>query len=731
MFLYRLCFIFLFFALSLQTIFAEGLQSEKKGPKIGLVLSGGGARGLAHIGVLKAIEESGLRVDYIVGTSMGAIVGALYSIGYSAAELEKVAVNADWTEIFTDELSRRELPVEDKDRDGRYIRTFPVLNRQIRLPTGLIAGQRLLRFLSSLTWPVVHESDFSKFSIPFACLATDLEDGSPVVFHNGNLHEIIRASMSLPSIFVPVSYGERLFADGMLVRNLPAQDAVEAGAEFLIGVDVGSSLYSKEELNSLLRVMDQSVSFRSADTNERQRQLCELLVLPELDNFTATNFDDATELIKRGESAGRRHEKSFRDLALLQGEWKRSSRRPEQLESVEFFIERIEVHGLQKVDESFVRNELQLKSPLNLGREELLEAVDRVYATQFFETVTYGIEKEEGGRLVLVVKVREKSEDSFSFGLRYATDQDAAVLLNLTLRNYAWSGSKATMDLKLSANPELELRYLLFSGLTRRSGTLFRMHYKDSEPFYYDFMDVKGGRFRAEKTNIEALFGSKTSDDFFMGVGLRREVNRISSSLLTVGPVPSELRSTEYNVLFGILQIDTLDDTYFPGRGTYFRGLAENYHRNLFNDPLFSRYTAIWQNATPIGSSRSLLSGIKFGRLTGGDIPYTHRVRFGQDADFREVANFPGIRVCERGGEYLQAFMVGLQFELYRNRFLILGFERGGSSDLFSELFSRQNRTDFISASLGMKTQVGPVIVRAMYCDREKYSFQASLGYRF
>jgi len=275
-------------------------------PRVGLAFSGGGAKGFAHIGVLKVLEELGLPIDCITGTSMGSVIGGLYAIGYTTDSLTALARRKDWPQFFNDAATRRDLPMEEKLWDGRYFATFPIRKGNVQLPGGLVAGQKISALLSRLTWSVHHLTDFRELPIPFACVATDLETGEAVTLDHGFLPEAIRASIAIPTVFTPVKLNNRLLVDGGLTRNLPAVDVRQLGADIVIGVDVGAPLSSEEKLNSFFSIIDQISSFRAAEINTVQRQSCDILITPELTGLTAGSFDRADTLIKRGEMAARR-----------------------------------------------------------------------------------------------------------------------------------------------------------------------------------------------------------------------------------------------------------------------------------------------------------------------------------------------------------------------------------------------------------------------------------------
>ncbi|MFT3701136.1 MAG: patatin-like phospholipase family protein [Agriterribacter sp.] len=237
-------------------------QQHSTRPKIGLTLSGGGAKGLAHIGILKAIDSAGLNVDYITGTSMGSVIGGLYAIGYSADTIEKIARTIDWDLLLSNQSSLRSVFMAEKDEyGGKYIIELPWVNHRFTLPTGILEGQELWLKFSELFFPVSEIKDFSKFSIPFKCIATDVGSGDAVVMDSGEIVSSVRSSMAIPSFFTAVNMQEKRLIDGGVVRNFPVQDVKRMGADVVIGSNVSTGLLTSSNVRNAIQVLLQVAFF--------------------------------------------------------------------------------------------------------------------------------------------------------------------------------------------------------------------------------------------------------------------------------------------------------------------------------------------------------------------------------------------------------------------------------------------------------------------------------------
>lgn len=280
----------------------SNIAAKDDRPKIGLVLSGGGARGLAHIGTLKLIDSLQIPIDYIVGTSMGGIIGALYASGYTGNEIEKYALSTNWLDLLQDKPPRSEIPYLEKKDDAKFQIELGINGLTPVIPSGFIHGQMISLRFSDLTSAVGSIRDFDKLPIPFRCVSIDLITGSEVILKGGSLSKAMRSTMSIPTVFSPVEWGDSLLIDGGVLNNFPADILKEMGADIIIGVNVGSQLLPREELKSLLDVLAQTMVLTDFPKQKENYKLCTVLIQPELEGFTATDFENESvfEIVQRG-----------------------------------------------------------------------------------------------------------------------------------------------------------------------------------------------------------------------------------------------------------------------------------------------------------------------------------------------------------------------------------------------------------------------------------------------
>ena len=383
---------------------------EKPQPKIGLVLSGGAARGLAHVGVLKALEEQGIRVDAIAGTSMGAVIGGLYASGYKIDELEKLALDIDWQEALSDDPPREDIPFRRKQDDRDFLVRQKLSFRDdgsLGLPLGVIQGQNLSLLLESL---LAHSSDirdFDKLPIPFRAVATDIVNGDKVVFRKGHLPQVIRASMSIPAVFAPVEINGQLLVDGGMVDNIPVDVAREMGVDRVIVVDIGTPLRPRKQLTTVFDILNQSTTLMTRSNSEVQLASLtpdDILIQPALSAIGATDFGRSQDIISAGYRATQALAPRLADLRHPADVQLDIARTAEERTPV---ITQVKIENDSKIDDAVIRYYIRqpVGEPLDLGR--LQRDMGTLYGLDYFDQVQYRV-VHKGKERTLVISARAK-----------------------------------------------------------------------------------------------------------------------------------------------------------------------------------------------------------------------------------------------------------------------------------------------------------------------------------
>ena len=425
-------------------------------PKIGLALGGGGARGGAHVGVLKVLERLHIPVDYVAGTSMGAIVGGLYAAGVPLETIEEELRGTDWSDLLADRPVYRDLVWRRKQDEGRYLLDLELGLRdwKLHVPSGLRAGQKLGFKLQTLLLPVQQVHDFSLLPLPFACVATDVETGDRVVLDHGDLAQSILASMTIPGAFAPVEIDGKLLVDGGMADNLPVEVVRAMGADIVIAVNVGTPLAKREALASFVGVTGQAFGFLTVRNAERSAALADVVIRPDLSGVDSGDFGSVGEAITRGEAAAAEAEQA---LAKLSSDaWDPARRRQPDFSS--FPLAFVRAEGNQRVDSRVIlaRAGLQEGEPFQIPRVRL--ALRRVFGTSDFQWVRFGLDKEEEGTGV-VFRVKEKpwGPTYIHFGLELVDDlegdADYVVKANLTRTNLNRRGGEWRNDIQAGSHP--------------------------------------------------------------------------------------------------------------------------------------------------------------------------------------------------------------------------------------------------------------------------------------
>ncbi|MGD1048630.1 MAG: patatin-like phospholipase family protein [Candidatus Krumholzibacteriaceae bacterium] len=730
-------------------------------PRVGIALSGGGARGLAHIGVLKVIEEAGIPVDVVAGTSMGGIVGGLYSIGYTPAEIERIVTSADWSELLSDRLARRELPMKNRKKDDRYLLSFPVVQGRVKLPAGLISGQRIYNMFVRLAWPVLEVNDFKRFPRPFACVATDIVNGTAVVLDHGYLPDALRATMSVPSIFIPVRLGSRVLVDGGIVRNLPAEDTKNLGADIVIGVDVGEKLLPADKLGTLSEIMTQAVDVTREPGHLKEMALCRILIAPDLDEYRTFDYGKVREIIARGEAAAREHMGELRALAdsikALAGTVPDSTIAGARRAAADTTatgvdahacavnlrlgggavtcgavqIEEVEIRGLHDVSSRAVLAELGVRPPALVTVDELESAVNRLYSSGFFTDLSYRFEETPRGRKLVVV-VRENSSILLNTGLRYDTQWGPSLLLNASARNVFGHASQFDFDLLLGGRKRFTGEYSVHTGIERSVGVRADVDYIDDHIDEYD-LGERVSQWRTQSTRGGFLVETLLSSVFYAAGGINMEWYRTSPDV-----APAELGVETGRIAFvsGDLWFDTLDRSWFPRRGGLLRIRGEAAGAALGGDASFNRVAVTWQFAIPVHRRATFGGDAFFGVTTHGPAPLHYNFFIGGINSYNvfqgdRTSTFYGYHNQELSGP--NAFMAGihLQIEPANHWYFIASVNAGSAEAERKDLFERDVLHTGGALTLGTETRAGPAALSFTYSERNNLGWFFSVGFPF
>ncbi|MDR2038293.1 MAG: patatin-like phospholipase family protein [Bacteroidales bacterium] len=718
---------FILFLLSLSWIDGTANDTTQlRRPRVGLILSGGGAKGIAHVGVLKVIEETGLPIDYIGGTSMGSIVGGLYSIGYSANQLEKYILEKDWNALLTDKIPRRNVVIYEKGERKRYWLHFPITGRKINLPMGILSGQNVSNLFTELASPAYDQFDFSKFPIPFLCIATDIGTGEEVVLEHGQLSKAMRASMAIPSVFTPEPLDGKMLFDGGLVNNFPADKIKEKGIDILIGIDVTTQVQG-DELNNIYLIMEQVVFMASVPLKEANKKLCKILIVPDIPEYGAGSFSAADSLIVRGERAARKHYGTLKALAdsLNQLDPRRplenSRDCPQPLEN--FYVKSIRINGLEHTSEQFILKKSELEFPAEMTFSELDEAADRLRGTQAFESVVYNVlpSNEDDESVELVFDIIERSTNLFRVGLHYDKEYKAALMLNLSFQNILLNNSRALADVSIGENPSFKLAYFQSPGVRPYGKSVFKSSLSPDWSFQIDGYKFEASEYSGNNRigifDFSHLVASlkmqiTPSVNSMVGVGLIGDYTMIKSKLV------DDRVTAKSNYMYLSYQLyyeqDTYNMDYFPTEGGFFR-LEGNYHKGMSKNARYSEVLIgmIFRSNFASAPTRrwTIYSGLNAASVFGDDIPPQYQVYLGglPDQLRRSEIRFPGLHFMQKSAKNGITVHFNNQVRLWSNIYFTFRTSLGKIDDDFIELFTPKDLMIGYGISAQYNSVVGPL----------------------
>jgi NTE family protein len=714
-------------------------QAGAARPRIGLVLSGGGARGAAHIGVLKMLDALHVPIDAIAGTSMGAVVGGLYASGYSAREIEAIMTSVNWQEAFRDRPTRTDLTFRRKEEEENFLVNFPLglRSRHFQLPKGLIQGQKLSQILRRLTLPTAAITDFDALPTRFRAVATDLETGDPVVMHDGDLASAMRASLSAPGVFAPVERNGRLLVDGGLVDNLPIDVARAMGVDVLIVVDVSTPLVTRDKLTSAPAISNQMLAILIRRNEQRQLESLsksDLRIAPILAEYSPFDFGIVARAVEAGEQAALASQDELLALATDAGVYERYAQRRAAARQTPPRIEFVRIEAGSERYAAALHKLFDDQIGAVADPAELQKRVTSFYGGENFEGIDYRVVQDDDGKYGLAVTARRNSwgPTYVRFGLNLQDDFAGNSYYNAAARfiqsEITRAGGEWVSDLQVGETSRVATEVWL--PFSQTSPYFLAPHAQIEAQDLYLFEDQRRiAEYRVRTFEYGMDFGRDFSNWGEIRTGLVRDAG--NSSLIIGDPILST-GSFDEKEFFVRLSYDTLDNVNFPryGQQASFEwrgdrtalGSGEDGDRlavNYLAARSFGRQTAVfWTSAgtTLDGSTTDVrklfqlggflnLSGLKQDSLLGPNYGIA-RVLF-----YRQIG---------RGGPgFLDVpVYIGTSFEV-GNVWQQRGDASWGSAHKDASLF------------LGLDTLIGPVYIGSGVGDGGTRNFYLFLGRTF
>lgn len=693
-------------------------EIPQKDKKIGLALSGGTAKGLAHIGILKVLDEEKVPVEFVTGTSMGSIIAGMYSVGYTPEEIEEIAESMDWMGLFSDKIERRDKGLTRNMIEDQNSIVLPLGKKAMpKLPVGVVGGKTASQQLNELFYGAIGINDFSKFPKKFAAVATDLNSGEGVMITKGSIATAIRASLSLPSIFAPVRSGDRLYIDGGVVRNLPVQDLKVLGADYTIGVNVGDGFVKRDENKmNLIDVITDSSTIAGRQEVERQIRMLDLYMKPDLEKFESYDFSKVKEIIAAGEKIARDNIDKIRQLSnpKLYDELEEKRKAFRETWTDEYKITSIDIEGNKKYKDSYFKKFLPKKLG-NMNRLEMENIVNEIYQNGNFTTVYYEVKNDK-----LVINVQEKPSDYITLTGNVNNEDKATITLgfqgnkvigNMNAR-YALNGIVAdeygfnnSVILELGKNDKA----LIFGNMDYKRDVI---HNQNAGNGYYNFEN--------KKFNVGIGVGFQISKNLLLSGGGGYQISDVRKNQDN-----SKNGKKKFPYFETSLTYDTRDSIESPTKGIY---LTSKY---TFANSKDADFNALYQTGEiniPIGEKITITPKVSYLTVKGDDIPETYEPKLGGIKTEDNSLEFFGLPTDKVRGESIFVGSVKLQYNISKHIYVDTMYSRAYISDEGFDFGSQ--RKESYKFGFGVKTPLGPGYFGLAKVPGESLRYILNFGYK-
>jgi len=709
--------------------------------KVGLVLSGGGAKGVAHIGVLKVLEEAGIPIDYIAGTSMGAIVGGMYAIGFSPTAMDSIMRAQNWLELLSDKITRDKLFFTEKEVSDKSLITIPFDKDRFHISTGFLSGGSVMDMLSEYTVGYHNMKSFDDLPIPFACVGYDLISGDQVVMREGSLPLAIRASMSIPGAFATVERDGRILIDGGLINNFPVNVVREMGAEIIIGVDVSMMTerlesqkkgeIREDDYDNLMFIINRMMERLARDAFEKNKSMTDLYIHPDTDPYTTASFNTTAvdSLLIRGERVARENWDAILAFKELIGihpadEIKLPPNRKAGTDSpVEDSVELgyIIFNGATTLNEKNLRRMLRFKEFSTIGTNSLREAVDRFKGTGSFSSLSYSL-VEQDGRYNLTFNCRERSRSAVSVGIRFDTREIASGYINAIYAPPELHGGMVELTGRLSTNPYVNVGIFYQDAWLGKFGLSYTYRYGNME--IYTGRDTTSHNIRFHKNRVNLDLANFYYRNFNIYLGARFENFRSPSLIMANDDGLQRQRVRENLISYRAgVRYDSYDNANYPTSGVRFKAEYALYTDDLSqyrDDTPISALSFSLNIAIPVTDRWTLVPAL-YGRFLYGKefaFPMQNFVGGTQEAHYLDhQLPFYGFRPTEVVDNKFLATAFEARYRIWNNHFLWVKGNVARISHSMLELIEWDKGLFMLGAAAGYSydSPLGPIDVLVEY----------------
>jgi NTE family protein len=707
--------------------------------KVGLVLSGGGAKGFAHIGVLKVLEEAGIKIDYIGGTSMGAVVGGLYAAGYNSKQLDSIFSNTNFDELVNDFIPRETKSFVEKRNDERYSFSLPFQRLKVSIPQSHSMGLYNFNLLSKLTLNCKDITDFNQLPIPFLCIATNIETGKQVILNQGNLAKALLTSSAFPTLFSPIQTHGQMLIDGGVSNNYPIDEVKAMGADIIIGVDVQDELMDRNQLNGATKILNQINNIHSIEAMKNKIAQTDIYIKPNIKDFGVVSFSKGADIIQKGYEAGLL---STNQISLILKSNHKYVKPPLKTKAQYYSISNIKTNLFKNYSKDYLLSKLRFKPNDSITFKQLENGINNLNATRNFSYINYDLRTNPLGKCDLNLDIKEDTIKTFiKFGVHYDDLYKSGVLINFTHKELLSSNDFGSLDVVLGDNFRYDLNYFVDNGYNFSLGFNSKLDqfetyiYPTSDIVNFDSLNLNQVSFNYFKIVNQFYFQTFFLNKFIATAGIENiYINAIIRSLSN--PI---LTNDFYTGIFGHLKYDDLDNRFFPKKGWFFNSQVHSYAFSSTKDGFtpFSIFQSELQFNFPINNKITLTNNNQIGFTIGTLTPSYFNFALG-GFGFMPNENFKyfyGYDFLEIGGNSYIKSGINLDYEFYKNNHFNLA---ANFANIGRNIFDPSNDKITIpkysgyAFGYGLNTRLGPISVQYSWSPENSKSFiWFVLGYSF
>lgn len=692
-------------------------------PKVGVVLCGGGAKGFSQIRILKKIDEAGVPIDYIGGTSIGSIIGALYAVGYDPDVMEQIVREQDWNQIIYDKFSRSFAPVENKIQDRQYLATFPVSDGKIKVKSSLVDGVCVNLLLSRLMLPASNVRNFDELHVPYFCIATDVEHACQIEMTQGNLARSVRASMSIPFLFKPVVIDGKVLVDGGMVNNFPVRNMQAHGADIIIAIDVEDDVIPAQQLDNSVELLESMMKLASQKESIYAHKHSDIYIKPDLHGRNMMSFNDFDSILQFGEDAAEMFYPKLKRLADSLYEIEPYEIHRPHVQPVESIkVTNVVVEGISEDHDAAVVREFSSSFPVLMSVDYIHEVILKLSASGYYEDLWYEVRETYDGA-VIILHGKERADKSVAFCIHYDNNYGIGALVNFTMKNLWNSMNRTTvsLDFNIAENPYVKVH------INKRQGGYLRYGLDISAlslniKHYYDAKINSSYSIQSNNLNVYAQLIPTLTQQLRIGAVI--DYVRMKDNIIIRG---DEKKYSFYSYLYFNYFYGNEDVPNFSKRGwrinllgkcLFFEGIENNGTISRVGNQIVYSIQENIEKAFMMGKKNSLKLGLQGGAKIGdAKVPLFYQYLVGGQSRmnyFYNIISFTGLNFVDKIVDYVAMGKVAWQWNFYKFLYSTVSFDFGYMNSSYDLWFDHNSFVAGAGVSFGADTVIGPIVVSLM-----------------